>query len=171
MSEVMERTESADRGHDTVSGHQEGIRAIEPAVADNLSLLLPLDRAWQPTDDLPDLEMVSWRDKVEGFRTAAETVSDELLVVLAGDMVAEEGRLNDPRLRENFVERVFAYRRLTALCPARWSMGAAGRIGRPRSWHRAGLLRTAPQALDRCPSSAAERRPPSSPARSWTIRP
>ena len=27
----------------------------------------------------------------------------------------EEGRLNDPRLRENFVERIFAYRRLTAL--------------------------------------------------------
>ena len=29
--------------------------------------------------------------------------------------VEEEGRLNDPRLRENFVERIFAYRRLTAL--------------------------------------------------------
>jgi len=29
--------------------------------------------------------------------------------------VEEEGRLNDPRLRENFVERVFAYRRLRQL--------------------------------------------------------
>src|SRR6188472_2479001 len=37
--------------------------------------------------------------------------------------VEEEGRLNDPRLRENFVERVFAYRRLTALFASRWSMG------------------------------------------------
>jgi uncharacterized protein YbgA (DUF1722 family) len=37
--------------------------------------------------------------------------------------VEEEGRLNDPRLRENFVERIFAYRRLTGLFTARWSMG------------------------------------------------
>ena len=27
----------------------------------------------------------------------------------------EEGRLGDPRLRENFIERVFAYRRLREL--------------------------------------------------------
>ncbi len=63
MSDVMERTDLADRRRDTVSEHQEVIRAIEPAVADHLSLLLPLDRAWQPTDYLPDLEMVSWRDR------------------------------------------------------------------------------------------------------------
>src|SRR5689334_2139915 len=37
--------------------------------------------------------------------------------------VEEEGRLNDPRLRENFIERVFAYRRLANLFTARWSMG------------------------------------------------
>ncbi len=30
--------------------------------------------------------------------------------------VEEEGRLCDPRLRENFIERVFAYRRLKDLC-------------------------------------------------------
>ncbi len=33
-----------------VSEHREVIRAIEPAVADTLRLLLPLDKAWQPTD-------------------------------------------------------------------------------------------------------------------------
>ena len=90
MSEVMERTDSTGRDHDTVSEHQEVMRAIEPAVADGLRLLLPLDRAWQPTDYLPDLETVNWRDEIERFRTAAETVSDELLVVLVGDMVTEE---------------------------------------------------------------------------------
>jgi uncharacterized protein YbgA (DUF1722 family)/uncharacterized protein YbbK (DUF523 family) len=37
--------------------------------------------------------------------------------------VEEEGRLGDPRLRENFVERVFAYRRLTALFEGRWTVG------------------------------------------------
>lgn len=37
--------------------------------------------------------------------------------------IEEEGRLNDPRLRDNFVERVFAYRRLRQLFEARWSIG------------------------------------------------
>jgi uncharacterized protein YbgA (DUF1722 family)/uncharacterized protein YbbK (DUF523 family) len=35
----------------------------------------------------------------------------------------EEGRLNDSRLRDNFVERVFAYRRLTSFFSARWTVG------------------------------------------------
>jgi uncharacterized protein YbgA (DUF1722 family) len=37
--------------------------------------------------------------------------------------VEEEGRLSDPALRENFVERVFAYRRLKDLFRERWSTG------------------------------------------------
>ena len=35
----------------------------------------------------------------------------------------EEGRLCDPRLRENFVERVFAYHRLRGLFCERWTLG------------------------------------------------
>ena len=42
--------------------------------------------------------------------------------------VEEEGRLNDPRLRDNFVERILAYRRLTALFAARWSIGEVVRF-------------------------------------------
>lgn len=37
--------------------------------------------------------------------------------------VEEEGRLYDPRLRENFIERVFAYRRLRTLFGGRWKLG------------------------------------------------
>jgi uncharacterized protein YbgA (DUF1722 family)/uncharacterized protein YbbK (DUF523 family) len=40
--------------------------------------------------------------------------------------VEEEGRLHDARLRENFIERIFAYRRLRDLFQGRWS--AAGVI-------------------------------------------
>ena len=42
--------------------------------------------------------------------------------------VEEEGRLNDPPLRENFVERIFAYRRLRALFGGRWTLGALVRF-------------------------------------------
>ena len=38
--------------------------------------------------------------------------------------VEEEGRLNDPALRENFIERIFAYRRLKDLFAPGWSLGA-----------------------------------------------
>jgi len=37
--------------------------------------------------------------------------------------VEEEGRLHDPRLRENFVERLFAGRRLRRLFAGRWTVG------------------------------------------------
>jgi len=37
--------------------------------------------------------------------------------------VEDEGRLNDPKLRENFIERVFAYQRLTDLFRGRWKRG------------------------------------------------
>ncbi len=48
-------------------------------------------------------------------------------VLLAGfpDLpVEEEGRLCDPRLRDNFVERVFAYHRVKRLFAGRWTVGA-----------------------------------------------
>ena len=37
--------------------------------------------------------------------------------------IEEEGRLQDPRLRENFIERVFAYARLRAFWGGRWTLG------------------------------------------------
>ncbi|MEO8482628.1 MAG: DUF523 and DUF1722 domain-containing protein [Acidobacteriota bacterium] len=37
--------------------------------------------------------------------------------------IEDEGRLIDPALRENFIERVFAYRRLKTLFSSRWTMG------------------------------------------------
>ncbi|MBA2302341.1 MAG: DUF523 and DUF1722 domain-containing protein [Acidobacteria bacterium] len=42
--------------------------------------------------------------------------------------VEEEGRLSDPTLRENFIERIFAYRRLKDLFSGRWTAGALVRF-------------------------------------------
>lgn len=38
--------------------------------------------------------------------------------------VEEEGRLFDPRLRENFIERIFAFRRLKDQFKGRWTVGS-----------------------------------------------
>jgi uncharacterized protein YbgA (DUF1722 family)/uncharacterized protein YbbK (DUF523 family) len=57
--------------------------------------------------------------------------------------VEEEGRLADPRLRDNFVERVFAYWRLRGLFAARWTVGDLVRF---HTAHKLLLLAHAPGA-------------------------
>src|SRR4029079_17145182 len=73
--------------------------------------------------------------------------------------VEEEGRLNDPRLRENFVERIFAYRRLTALFATRWSIGTVVRfhtahqitliVHKPEGYQRLGRLVASGKSMTR----------------------
>ena len=63
--------------------------------------------------------------------------------------VEEEGRLSDPRLRENFIERVFAYRRLREVFAGAWTSGDLIRF---HTAHKMSLLShstTAYQALGR----------------------
>ena len=55
----------------------------------------------------------------------------------------EEGRLNDPRLRENFIERVFAYRRVRRLFRGRWTNG---RVVAFHTAHELQLMAHAPAA-------------------------
>ena len=90
MPDLMERATLPRPSCDAVPDHRAVIRAIEPAVEANLDLLIRLDKAWQPTDYLPNLEAEDWREQLERFRQTAATISDALLVVLVGDMVTEE---------------------------------------------------------------------------------
>ena len=48
------------------------------------------EKSWQPQDFLPDLAQENWLEQTKEFREQCEQVSDELLVVLIGDMVTEE---------------------------------------------------------------------------------
>ena len=48
--------------------------------------------------------------------------AEELMRLMPSLPVEEEGRLTDRRLRENFVERLFAYRRLKSLFVPRWRL-------------------------------------------------
>jgi uncharacterized protein YbgA (DUF1722 family)/uncharacterized protein YbbK (DUF523 family) len=57
--------------------------------------------------------------------------------------VEEEGRLNDPHLRENFVERVFAYRRLRSFFSSRWTLGGLVRF---HTTHKLTLMAHSPKA-------------------------
>jgi acyl-[acyl-carrier-protein] desaturase len=63
---------------------------MQPFVQENLSLLGQIDRIWQPTDFLPNLTGDDWREQIQEFRERAQELTDEVLVVLVGDMVTEE---------------------------------------------------------------------------------
>jgi acyl-[acyl-carrier-protein] desaturase len=75
---------------DTSPVQKEVLRGLEAFVGENLTFLAPVDKAWQPSDYLPNLTGEDWRERVEAFRGPAAALSDEVLVVLVADMVTEE---------------------------------------------------------------------------------
>ncbi|MEK7676427.1 MAG: acyl-ACP desaturase [Verrucomicrobiota bacterium] len=67
------------------------IQSVEPFVNEHLGTLLkPIGESWQPTDWLPDLAAENWREQLGEFRERARDLSDEVLVILVGDMITEE---------------------------------------------------------------------------------
>ena len=93
-------------------------------------------------------------DTGPSVRTGRGIFAEALLSRFPDLPVEEEGRLNDPRLRENFVERVFAYHRLNALFEARWTVGGLVRF---HTAHKLTLLAHQPaayQALGRLVAGA-----------------
>jgi acyl-[acyl-carrier-protein] desaturase len=86
----------AEAGDDpfAVDEQHEVLRGLRATVKENLPLLLQPKDAWQPTDFLPDLSAEDWREQLERFREPAMNLSDEVLVVVVGDMVTEEALPN-----------------------------------------------------------------------------
>lgn len=75
------------------SSHRDRLRLLHSlgdVVQSNLALLNPIDQAWQPCDYLPNLEGEDWVEQMRAFRDPARGLSDDVLVVLVGDMVTEE---------------------------------------------------------------------------------
>lgn len=69
----------------------EVIKGMEKFVGENIdSLLKPVKESWQPNDFLPDMTADNWKDLLNDFRERSINLSDELLVVLVGDMITEE---------------------------------------------------------------------------------
>jgi acyl-[acyl-carrier-protein] desaturase len=87
-ADLRQRMDSEET--DTLNAQREVLRGMESFVGENLTFLAPVDKAWQPTDYLPNLAAQDWREQLETFRGPATELSDELLVVLVADMVTEE---------------------------------------------------------------------------------
>ena len=61
-----------------------------PRVEELLPSLKTVEESWQPSDFLPDFGGENWRDEVQELQDEARSLSDEMLVVLVGNIVTEE---------------------------------------------------------------------------------
>ncbi len=68
----------------------EVLEHMQAFIRDQLSLLKPVADSWQPQDLLPDMAATGWEKKLEALRERAVHLSDEVLVVLVGNLVTEE---------------------------------------------------------------------------------
>ena len=66
-----------------------------------------------------------WKDEKRGGseRKGRGLFTAELIQQFSNLPVEEEGRLHDSQLRENFFERIFAYRKVRSLFSGRWKLG------------------------------------------------
>jgi len=100
------------------------------------------------------MERVKVYDGTAATRTGVGTYAEILKARFPALPIEEEGRLHDAVLRENFIERVFAYDRLRALLDGRWTVGSLVAF---HTAHKMALLAhstTAYQALGRLVASA-----------------
>ncbi len=77
----------------TLAQHNELVRELgKPGgpVEQDLKLLLPVGKIWQPSDMLPDLTRDDWIEQVNALRKGSSGLSDGVLVVLVGNTVTEE---------------------------------------------------------------------------------
>lgn len=65
-------------------------REMENYVQEQLILLKPIDNCWQSSDFLPEMATPGWKDQVESLRKRMDGLSDDVLVVLIGNMITEE---------------------------------------------------------------------------------
>jgi len=66
------------------------LRELAKATEAHASLLLPVDKCWQPSDLLPDMASEAWLDQLTEFRRVARHLPDDLLVTLVANMITEE---------------------------------------------------------------------------------
>jgi acyl-[acyl-carrier-protein] desaturase len=66
------------------------MRDLEPSLEALLPLMRPVDECWQPSDVLPKMGTEGWADEIAALRSEAARLTDEMLVVLVGNVVTEE---------------------------------------------------------------------------------
>lgn len=74
-----------------IDQHSEVVRELNDFVEKKLTLLPSSDRLWQPSTLLPDLNREDWKEKVQNLKDQAKGLSSDLLIVVAGAKITEDG--------------------------------------------------------------------------------
>jgi acyl-[acyl-carrier-protein] desaturase len=98
------------------------IAELQGHVEQHLSLLTPIEQAWQPTDYLPDLAAEDWSEQLSRLRDTARRLPDALLIVLVGNMITEEALPNFAISLEHIVKDP------TGTCDTPWARWLRGWI-------------------------------------------
>lgn len=69
---------------------QEFLDHVPEYVTEILPIMKSVEDSWQPSDFLPDSKQESWYDEVRKIREQSAGISDDVLVLLVGNMVTEE---------------------------------------------------------------------------------
>lgn len=83
-------TAPIDPANEETQRRAQVVAEMQDFVGEQLDLLLPVDRSWQPTDFLPDPAAENWLEQVAELKTVARELPDGVLVTLIGDMITEE---------------------------------------------------------------------------------
>lgn len=95
---------------------------MEAFVETQLPLLKPVAESWQPSDFLPAMNQPEWHDELKNLRAKAATLSDEVLVVLVGNIVTEEALPS----YQTWLNRVHGLRDETGASDSPWGRWTRG---------------------------------------------
>ncbi len=98
------------------------LKSIETFVEGQLPLLKSVKDSWQPHDLLPNTRNTSWKKELVEFRRQAATLSDEVLVVLIGNLVTEEALPS----YQSWLNRISEIRDETGASPTPWAQWIRG---------------------------------------------
>ena len=113
LLEIKSRTDHTDALNSAAADRVERLRS-----ADLSGAILKKD---SPSCGMTRVKL--YRDSGMPIRDGAGLFAESLMQAFPLLPVEEEGRLNDSTLRENFIECVFAYRRLSDAFSGGWSLG------------------------------------------------
>jgi acyl-[acyl-carrier-protein] desaturase len=66
------------------------LREVEPCIERVLDSMPRVEENWQPSDVLPSFGSPGWREELDALREEASRLTDEMWVVLVGNVVTEE---------------------------------------------------------------------------------
>lgn len=93
-------------------------RFIDPQIKLLVPLYIrPIDQSWESTEHLPDFSKDSWVDEVKELQRVARDIPIGLAIILAGDMITEEGL----PLFQTAIDRVEGFQDQTGIDDSGWA--------------------------------------------------